>query len=632
VQPSLRRRRLLPELKKHCRELSDDIISAIARNIGKALVKVNADLESDGEGHLFYETFKGLGERPIEEIRQSCAYNMPAMCKCVGPAKYMLHFHPVLVNLASDSSPHVRATIAAGFHEICKMIGDNRVGHLKESLIQLLGDESSEVHHSLLPQLGSILEVFRSSQESARKANSDLTVSLVAMMDRLNTRWRDQEALVKCWAVTPCCLCGHDVFETIIPAIFQLLQNGEVAMQVTKAATTTLCSLLRRNRYRFHRSSIIKRIGNLLAHGRARERGIFLEFCRVAMAQFSNQLFKQNFLEDCMEIAQDSVANLRVTFLQLACEVRQTLRLPEDDLLVSQLELAIGRGKDDPDRDVRAQWVVANRLLSKLPAQGAGQDQEAKDFRERMLQEEEEDLLGGSEYGEETIADSCDDVNREAAIEAAMRTFLSEQEKEAKKSKAPAMMGRRPMRRLSVPETPQRPDSGRLTARRRALAATDIGSTATGASTTRAAVRRDRRGSGNMARHVIEAPDIPEAIAADPVQKRDLQLPAIRRVGSGTGRSLGSATARQPTPPTVPDAKGRITPRMGRSNRINASSDGPSPPSSRSRQEGVSPRRLAVDTPRCGVGKGATVPEVGASAHSRRTAQAGRRVLPSLSN
>ena len=49
---------------------------------------------------------------------QLCAYNFPAVLKSIGPRKYAMTLHLTYQQFIQDSSPLVRCSIAASFHEV----------------------------------------------------------------------------------------------------------------------------------------------------------------------------------------------------------------------------------------------------------------------------------------------------------------------------------------------------------------------------------------------------------------------------------------------------------------------------------------------------------------------------------
>ena len=57
------------------------------------------------------------------EVRLACAYNLPAMLLFVGPAHFTDQLFASFCDLATDPSPGVRKTLAAGLHELIKIIG-----------------------------------------------------------------------------------------------------------------------------------------------------------------------------------------------------------------------------------------------------------------------------------------------------------------------------------------------------------------------------------------------------------------------------------------------------------------------------------------------------------------------------
>lgn len=88
------------------------------------------------EGHLSYliQFFVNASKDNSQEIREFCAFNFPAVVKCVGSKRYEKQLHNCLVVLCEDPSSQVRIRIASGFHEILKLLAEDGTAKVLKNL------------------------------------------------------------------------------------------------------------------------------------------------------------------------------------------------------------------------------------------------------------------------------------------------------------------------------------------------------------------------------------------------------------------------------------------------------------------------------------------------------------------
>ena len=66
---------------------------------------------------------KGDKLEMYEACRRECAFNFPALVLVVGPENFADVLYPTFSDLACDSCPAVRRTLASSLHEIAKLVG-----------------------------------------------------------------------------------------------------------------------------------------------------------------------------------------------------------------------------------------------------------------------------------------------------------------------------------------------------------------------------------------------------------------------------------------------------------------------------------------------------------------------------
>lgn len=153
----IRQAQVFPFLHSLCDEGSAAMHVCLARLLGDIFVKMVPELLED-EVILLLDAYKGLSLEADEDVRQHCAYNFPAVLKTIGARKYSTLLHATYVQYVQDTSPTVRCTAAACFHEVAKILGKERTAsYLKESFNSLLKDPALIVQSKLFAILPSVI-------------------------------------------------------------------------------------------------------------------------------------------------------------------------------------------------------------------------------------------------------------------------------------------------------------------------------------------------------------------------------------------------------------------------------------------------------------------------------------------
>ena len=110
----------------------------------------------------------------MDSIREMCAYNFPAIVSIFGtPGVSSFKLDKILDNLCNDSVLEVRARIAACFHEISRVFGNESYQILKPAFMKLLNDKESDVSSLIFKNISKVLEYF-SLDETSKKIESQL--------------------------------------------------------------------------------------------------------------------------------------------------------------------------------------------------------------------------------------------------------------------------------------------------------------------------------------------------------------------------------------------------------------------------------------------------------------------------
>lgn len=80
------------------------------------------------------------------QVRSAVSANIPGVCTLLEKATVVNRILPIVQRLISDSSEHVRASVASVINELASVLGrEDTVDLLLPLLLTLLRDETSEV-------------------------------------------------------------------------------------------------------------------------------------------------------------------------------------------------------------------------------------------------------------------------------------------------------------------------------------------------------------------------------------------------------------------------------------------------------------------------------------------------------
>ncbi|KAK2169621.1 hypothetical protein LSH36_8g03025 [Paralvinella palmiformis] len=129
-------------------------------------------------------------------------------------------------------------------------------------------------------------------------------------------------------------------------------------------------------------------------------RSLFIDLCWDLIELYSRAFFKEYFFESVLELANDSVPNVRLKLCPLLPKLKQLVKLPADRNLLQLLEQAVRKILvNETDRDVTAAIESAVKLLDEVqvPMDSVGLSNKkgiyADDVADQKKEEEEKQLL-----------------------------------------------------------------------------------------------------------------------------------------------------------------------------------------------------------------------------------------------
>ncbi|XP_029051751.2 serine/threonine-protein phosphatase 4 regulatory subunit 4-like isoform X3 [Osmia bicornis bicornis] len=375
---------IVPLIKKLCENSmrsDDNVICVIAQEYGKIVLGVEKCLSSM-EKTWFLKYFQQLAQmgiltskkeskpnlpfnsNPAEdekyvECRRCCAFNLPAMFMFVSNSSddtnALLH---TFTALASDHYYLVRRTVACGVHEVAKVLG-SRCGEITLDVIKLLKDNSEEVLQGLVPNLGVTLDCLAECQVIGidRAGNTVMEIGRALLKCESGIaathNWRLAVLMYSQLEILPKYFSSDFIYSYFVPmAFFRILHARPIPVRL--AAGTLFLFLLRYNTKSMQKVELrIKLYSQVANNPDCYVRMMFVRMMVEAMEIFSSVYFKEHFYTVLLNLAEDSVPNIRLKVVSLLPQLKSQLRMPTDKKLLTALETTIRHLRNsEKDRDV----------------------------------------------------------------------------------------------------------------------------------------------------------------------------------------------------------------------------------------------------------------------------------------
>ncbi|XP_064621260.1 serine/threonine-protein phosphatase 4 regulatory subunit 4-like isoform X4 [Lineus longissimus] len=402
---------IVPLVCKFCQqamESGDSTLPVVAKQLGKLCHGLSANLTQDQRTWLidFYKKLCKLGQQkksnkednspttkvPLyeqlsitelfkqdshEECRQNAAFNFPALVLFGNPKSFKSQLYPAFTALCTDPSVNVRKSVAAGFHEVAKLLGPD-VASVQNDFITLLNDDSIDVLKGLVPTIPEVLGLFAQagvSQQEGKQTPVPLTDVIPALIAcdcvvTASNNWRLQADLMDQLSCLHKIFTSEQIHQKFIPLLFKKLSSAR-ALPVRHAAARTLLILIRYNHRLEQRQDMCFRIIEDFCHGRScHQRFLFIDVCKIVMELFSKTFFKEYFFEFLLALASDPVANVRLRLCRILPALKGLLKLPTDRNLLQQLDSSVRMILiNEKDRDVEDAIRLSVEELDKTQVQ-----------------------------------------------------------------------------------------------------------------------------------------------------------------------------------------------------------------------------------------------------------------------
>nr|XP_034188377.1 serine/threonine-protein phosphatase 4 regulatory subunit 4-like isoform X5 [Osmia lignaria] len=375
---------IIPLIKKLCENSmrsDDNVICVIAQEYGKIVLGVEKCLlpmektwflkyyqqlaqmgiltsKKESKPNLPFNSNPAEDEKYVE-CRRCCAFNLPAMFMFVSNSSddtnALLH---TFTALASDHYYLVRRTVACGVHEVAKVLG-SRCGEITLDVIKLLKDNSEEVLQGLVPNLGVTLDCLAECQVIGidRAGNTVMEIGRALLKCESGIaathNWRLAVLMYSQLEILPKYFSSDFIYSYFVPmAFFRILHARPIPVRL--AAGTLFLFLLRYNTKSMQKVELrIKLYSQVANNPDCYVRMMFVRMMVEAMEIFSSVYFKEHFYTVLLNLAEDSVPNIRLKVVSLLPRLKSQLRMPTDKKLLTALETTIRHLRNsEKDRDV----------------------------------------------------------------------------------------------------------------------------------------------------------------------------------------------------------------------------------------------------------------------------------------
>ena len=380
---------IVPLVVKSCdqaKQLEDEYLPHIARLLGRLCHGLLPNLTREQKSKFveFYRHLSRLGlnhstssaavldlDKPMPDLvpkddkhemyeacRRECAFNFPALVLVVGPENFADVLYPTFSDLACDSCPAVRRTLASSLHEIAKLVGTS-FAMTKVQVSNLFADNCVEVLEAMIGNLVHVIDALARYQVlqfgQTGQYSEDLSAALLKCENIVSkTRnWRLHADCLEKFSCLANCISSATIQQKYIPMLFERILKAR-ALPCRQAAARTLLVILRFTIKSDDRANIMRRVRSDLARGSScHTRMLFLKLGEMSVMLFSREYFKANFFPELLGLCNDGVANVRLKLCTMLARLKSLLYLPSDRSLLQKLEETV---KDlllhERDRDV----------------------------------------------------------------------------------------------------------------------------------------------------------------------------------------------------------------------------------------------------------------------------------------
>eukprot|EP01064_Diplonema_japonicum_P035116 TRINITY_DN7518_c0_g1_i1.p1 TRINITY_DN7518_c0_g1~~TRINITY_DN7518_c0_g1_i1.p1 ORF type:complete len:764 (+),score=161.67 TRINITY_DN7518_c0_g1_i1:59-2350(+) len=370
-EPPFRKERAYPVFKEYIKKPPPAMDTLLTENFGKYLWAVKSEVASAGDSdvELFTQYYTAASEDGPPATRRACAYNLPAVCASLPVYYFNMHLHPVLKHLASDSHVESRVCIAAGLHEITKLLGNKSYTVLKGTFILLLQDKDPVVQKVLIQNMNVVLDAFSSQVgvgEEKERYFSQLVPPLLQYLETTAaTSIAKLQPLYTHLVHFPNYFSSAYLHGTFLPVLLKHLKNGPRALVPQCAGIIVLfCRKLCNTALE---GDVFSKL--IMDFGKSKSywnRLSFIEICRATLRHYSRRYFRERFFEHALELSKDPVSAVRRRLCMFLPELKRSLKPPAEVELMANLIQAVSKLQTDTNPDVLEAIRTASKQVDDI--------------------------------------------------------------------------------------------------------------------------------------------------------------------------------------------------------------------------------------------------------------------------
>ncbi|KAJ3065077.1 Serine/threonine-protein phosphatase 4 regulatory subunit 4, partial [Podochytrium sp. JEL0797] len=322
---------IVPIWRKLCTEKPARLLELMARDFGAFLYNTKNVL-SEADVKFFVEFYHFMVFSQEEDLRIWSAYNFPGVLKTVGPEFYeAFKLDQVLSHLSMDIVIEVKRRLACGFHEVVELLDKQSQFLLRNIFLRLLSDSEVDVYEPLFANLNLILRGFALDESGRKTAQFDELLFSILRKEReyasnasYKLSWRIHHALLQQFKFFIDYFDSEYIHDQCVPLLFKLLSDN-VTVPIKQTIIETLCIYLRKMRRLENRIKIIRNITDLRESPNYHTRLLFMWTLTSLYTHFSHHFLRETFFDEFLEMARDTVPNIRLAFVTLSHAFRKSL-------------------------------------------------------------------------------------------------------------------------------------------------------------------------------------------------------------------------------------------------------------------------------------------------------------------
>ncbi|KAJ3104653.1 Serine/threonine-protein phosphatase 4 regulatory subunit 4, partial [Physocladia obscura] len=236
-----------------------------------------------------------------------------------------------LSHLSLDQCVEVKRRLTCGFHEIVEILDRQSQYLLRNLFLRLLSDSDIDVYEPLFKNIGIILKGFALDESGRKTAQFDELLFLILRKEReyasipsQKLTWRIHHSLLQQFKYFIDYFDSEYIHDQCIPLLFKLLSDN-ITVPIKQTVIETLCIYLRKMRRLENRMKIIRAIAELRESSNCHTRLIFLSILKCLYQFFSHHFLRETFFDEFLEMARDTVANVRLVFVAMSVLFRKSL-------------------------------------------------------------------------------------------------------------------------------------------------------------------------------------------------------------------------------------------------------------------------------------------------------------------